>query len=63
MTPRKPRAETERKAEPSGLCCRACGSRELRVIYTRNAPLKRVMRRRECRRCGKRTTTYEEEGR
>ena len=63
MTPRKPRPEPDPKAEPSGLSCRACGSRELRVIYTRNAPMKRVMRRRECRRCGARSTTYEQKGR
>jgi transcriptional regulator NrdR family protein len=62
MKPAKPPAAPAPKPA-SGLCCRDCGCRELRVIYMRKAPLGRVRRRRECRHCGKRTTTYESEER
>lgn len=41
-----------------GIECRKCGCRDLRVIYTRHRP-KRIVRRRECRHCGKRVTTFE----
>jgi transcriptional regulator NrdR family protein len=43
---------------PVGLRCWNCGHRELRVVYTRHRP-DEVQRRRECRRCGKRFTTWE----
>ncbi len=62
MKPAKPSAPPAPSSE-SGLRCRDCGCRELRVIYMRKAPLGRVRRRRECRHCGKRTTTYESEER
>ncbi len=42
-----------------GLACRQCGCRHLIVIYTRPASGGRLVRRRECRNCGKRFTTYE----
>lgn len=41
-----------------GLVCRQCGCRDFRVIYTRNDP-SGIIRRRECRHCGKRVTTVE----
>ena len=48
------RANTANK----GLVCSACGCKQFRVVY-----LKRLhgalLRRRECRRCGKRITTRE----
>lgn len=43
-----------------GLRCMTCGCRHLPVIYTRSKPGGRIMRRRQCRNCGKRMTTYEE---
>jgi len=52
-------AKTERKAD-YGLRCRACGCRHFRVVYTRPTWGNRIMRRRECRNCGKRMTTWEE---
>ena len=45
--------------EKRGLECRVCGCRHFRVLYTRAAWGKRVLRRRECRHCGRRVTTYE----
>jgi transcriptional regulator NrdR family protein len=42
-----------------GLSCRHCGSREFRVVYTRRALGGKVIRRRACRRCKKRLTTWE----
>ena len=42
-----------------GLECRRCGCRYFRVLYTRAAMGRRIFRRRECRHCGRRTTTYE----
>jgi transcriptional regulator NrdR family protein len=41
-----------------GITCRHCGCRRLRVIYTR-AREGKVVRRRECQRCGTRITTWE----
>jgi hypothetical protein len=42
----------------AGLCCPKCGHARWRVIYTR-ASGGRVRRRRECRACGYRVTTWE----
>src|SRR6266849_5150657 len=42
-----------------GLTCRRCGWRRLRVIYTRAAIGGKVVRRRECRNCRVRVTTWE----
>jgi transcriptional regulator NrdR family protein len=46
--------------EKLGLECRWCGCKHLRVIYTRPAWGGRLVRRRECRHCGKRITTWEQ---
>ena len=46
--------------ESSGLRCRTCGCRHFRVVYTR-ARAGVIVRRRECRYCGRRITTYERE--
>ena len=46
-------------ADQRGLICRHCGCRHFRVVYTRPAWGGRIMRRRECRYCGKRMTTWE----
>jgi len=45
--------------EQRGLRCRDCGCRHFRVIYTRARPGGRLVRRRECRHCGRRMTTWE----
>ncbi len=50
---------SEKKKEDHGLCCRHCGCGHFRVIYTRPTWGNRIMRRRECRHCGKRMTTWE----
>jgi len=44
---------------PRGLVCEGCGNGRLKVVYTRHAPGGRIVRRRECRKCGKRVTTWE----
>jgi len=45
-----------------GLECRYCGCEHFRVVYTRPTWGGRIMRRRECRHCGKRMTTWEKVG-
>ena len=52
------RARPQRRS-PRGLVCRNCGSRRLRVVYTRRRTDGVVQRRRECRDCGSRMTTWE----
>ena len=42
-----------------GLACPECRCRHFFVVYVRRAKHQRVMRRRECRNCGRRITTYE----
>jgi len=42
-----------------GLVCRDCGCAHFRVLYTRRTWGGRLLRRRECRYCGRRVTTYE----
>jgi len=44
-----------------GLRCRKCGGQHLRVLYTRRALGGKLIRRRECRNCGKRFSTWERE--
>jgi transcriptional regulator NrdR family protein len=44
-----------------GLRCRRCGHQRFRVVYTRPAPGGMVVRRRACRKCGRRITTRERE--
>lgn len=39
------------------LVCRACGCQHFRVVYLKRLPKGVLMRRRECRHCGKRITT------
>jgi transcriptional regulator NrdR family protein len=43
-----------------GFICLKCGHQGFRVIYTRRAIGRRVNRRRECRKCGWRVTTWEQ---
>lgn len=42
-----------------GLECPDCGCMHFRVLYTRRAWGGRLLRRRTCRHCGRRVTTYE----
>lgn len=46
-------------SEPRGLRCPKCGCGHFRVNYTRPKPDGKLMRRRECRNCGKRVVTLE----
>lgn len=47
-----------RPDEPVGLVCAGCGCRHFYTIETRPAA-RMIVRRRECRHCGKRITTRE----
>jgi len=47
--------------EKLGLVCRACGCQHFLVIYVKPLRNGLVLRRRECRHCGRRVTTREEE--
>ncbi len=42
-----------------GLECRNCGCKHFRVVYTRPYRGGGLIRRRECRHCGRRMTTWE----
>jgi len=46
-------------AQARGIECPRCGCRHFWVVYTRAAWGGRIMRRRECRHCGRRITTFE----
>ena len=50
---------TELATERRGLRCPKCACAHFEVVYTRPAAGNRIMRRRECRHCGRRITTYE----
>ena len=52
-------AKATESEEIRGLTCRHCGCRHFRVVYTRPTWGGRIMRRRECRYCGRRVTTWE----
>lgn len=49
---------TERAHESKGLTCPQCGCRHFYVLYTRPRDGK-IVRRKECRHCGRRVTTTE----
>jgi len=49
-------------ANQRGLECPRCGCRHFHVLYTRAAIGGRILRRRECRHCARRLTTYEKAG-
>jgi transcriptional regulator NrdR family protein len=48
--------------ERRGLVCPKCGCGHFRVIYTRPMRDGRIIRRRECRNCGRRVLTSEKVG-
>jgi len=50
----------EKQAEQRGPACPKCGCGHFWVVYTRASWGGRIMRRRECRHCGKRITTFEQ---
>jgi transcriptional regulator NrdR family protein len=55
MEPSKGAASTPER----GLVCPKCGRRHFFVVYTRRAAGEKLVRRRECRHCGRRITTWE----
>ncbi len=61
MNEKRTEKEAEKKEDDRGLRCSRCGCRHFLVIYTRRTRKHRILRRRRCRHCGRRITTYEEE--
>jgi len=53
---RTPPSDDDRKL---GLICRACGCQHFTVVYLRRPAPGVLVRRRECRNCGRRMTTRE----
>ena len=53
------RARESEREEDKGLVCAECGCRDFFVVYTRPATRGRIVRRRQCRHCGKRISTTE----
>lgn len=51
--------DNKQSASKRGLECPGCGCGHFHVLYTRRALGGRLLRRRECRYCGRRITTYE----
>lgn len=51
--------ESGQSDDDRGLRCRNCGCQHFRVVYTRPAHGSKVVRRRQCRHCGSRVTTWE----
>jgi transcriptional regulator NrdR family protein len=56
---RKDQVKPPKPEEPSGLVCSKCGCKHFYVVYTRARWGGRIVRRRECRYCGRRVTTTE----
>lgn len=56
----EPRVQEPVEPEHRGIPCRNCGCEHHHVVYVRKL-MKRIVRRRECRNCGERFTTSEEE--
>ena len=54
------RKKPSKPQEKRGLQCPRCGCGHFFVLYTRRARGGRLLRRRQCRHCGRRVTTYEE---
>jgi len=46
-------------SEMQGIECPGCGCRHMLLVERRDAPKGMERRRRECRNCGRRITTYE----
>jgi len=61
MSEKQTKADQVKSEDDRGLRCRECGCRHFYVIYTKRTYRNRILRRRECRNCGHRITTYERE--
>ena len=56
--PTRTRFSKRENADDRGLCCRGCGCRDLRVVYTRER-IGGLRRKRKCRNCGEEMWTME----
>lgn len=54
-----PRPDRSKDGDVRGIRCPTCGCGHFRVVYTRGGWGGRVMRRRQCRHCGRRICTTE----
>jgi transcriptional regulator NrdR family protein len=59
--PKTRKRNLETDGEKLGLVCRSCGCQHFNVVYVKPLRNGLVLRRRECRYCGRRVTTREEE--
>lgn len=57
--PRPKRDMPSQGGQKVGLVCRECGCQHFRVVYLKRRPGGIVVRRRECRNCGRWTLTRE----
>ncbi|GJQ28432.1 MAG: hypothetical protein HBSAPP03_15910 [Phycisphaerae bacterium] len=57
--PRVKRQPESNSGQQVGLVCRGCGCQHFRVVYVKHRPGGIVLRRRECRHCGRRVMTRE----
>jgi DNA-directed RNA polymerase subunit RPC12/RpoP len=55
-------SELQNRDKDGGLVCRKCGCRHFYTLRTEPASLGRIRRRKACRHCGHRITTYEQVG-
>ncbi len=50
---------TETETTEKGISCTKCGCRDLRVLQTKRHTGGKIMRKRQCRNCGRVLITYE----
>ena len=60
LPPARPGSATRDEQFDKGIECPKCGCRHFYTVWTRPAPRNRIWRRRECRHCGHKITTYEQ---
>ena len=51
--------KTDKPQPKCGLKCRGCGCGHFHLLYTRRTRGGRLIRRRQCRHCGRMVTAYE----
>ena len=55
----EPQLSAAKPADPRGLTCPKCSCQHFDVVYTRRGWGGKIIRRRECRYCGRRITTWD----
>ena len=59
MPPARRETPLSHVGQKLGLVCRGCACQHFRVVYVKHRPGGVVIRRRECRHCGRRALTRE----